>query len=69
MDHFVVRLWVPAPLPADRPAAEPGLRGVVRHVGTGRTETFRDGCDLLRRLVELRGPLAIDLGTSDVQER
>lgn len=60
MDHFVIRLWVPAATGADAPVVDPGLHGVVSHVGSGRSETFRDGRELLRRLVELRGPVAID---------
>ena len=60
MDHFVIRLWVPAAAAGDGAAVEPGLHGVVSHVGSGRSETFRDGRELLRRLIELRGPIAID---------
>ena len=60
MDQFVVRLWVPAPSARDSPEVEPGLRGVVRHVGTGRSETFRDGRELLHRLIDLRAPLTLD---------
>jgi hypothetical protein len=60
MDQFVIRLWAPAPSPGDSPDVEPGLRGVVSHVGTGRSETFRDGRELLRRLIDLRAPLALD---------
>jgi hypothetical protein len=56
MDHFVVRLWVPAPSAEHVETAVPGLHGVVSHVGSGRSETFRDGRELLRRLVELRRP-------------
>ena len=33
------------------------MRGVVSHVATGRSETFRDGRELLRRLIDLRGPV------------
>ena len=56
MDHFVVRLGVPAPSADDVETAVPGLHVLVSHVGSGRTETFRDGRELLRRLVELRRP-------------
>ena len=60
MDQFVIRLWQPAETAGDPVDVEPGLRGVVRHVGTGRTETFRDGRELLHRLIDLRAPLTID---------
>ena len=56
MEHYVVRLWVPAPSAGDAAATDPGMRGVVSHVPTGRTETFRDGRELLDRLIALRGP-------------
>lgn len=55
----MVRLWVPAIDPGDA-AAESGLHGIVSHVASGRSETFRDGCELLRRLVDLRAPITID---------
>jgi hypothetical protein len=57
MDHFVVRIWVPAAAAADVPGHDAGLHGVVSHVSSGRSETFRDGCELLRRLVDLRAPI------------
>jgi hypothetical protein len=60
MEHFVIRLWVPAPGTTDGDAAEPGLHGVVSHVSSGRSETFRDGSELLRRLIDLRGPMTAD---------
>lgn len=60
MDHFVIRLWAPAASAGEPDVVEPGLRGVVRHVGTGRSETFRDGRELLRRLIDLRAPLALE---------
>ena len=47
MEHFVIRLWVPAPSAGDPGEADPGMRGVVSHVSSGRTETFRDGRELL----------------------
>lgn len=53
MDHFVIRLWTPVSEPgATTPDA--GMRGLVSHVSTGRSETFRDGQELLRRLIDLR---------------
>ncbi len=62
----MIRLWMPAATAGDPVDADPGLHGVVSHVPTGRTETFRDGRELLRRLIDLRGPIAIvrdgDLG-------
>lgn len=54
MERYVVRVWVPATATDDTAEPAPGLHGVVRHVSSGRSETFRDGCELLRRLVELR---------------
>ena len=59
MEHYVVRLWVPAPSAGDAEVADPGMHGVVSHVPTGRTETFRDGRELLMRLIDLRGPTAV----------
>ena len=59
MEHYVVRLWMPASGTADAPDADPGMHGVVSHVPTGRTETFRDGRELLMRLIDLRGPTSI----------
>ena len=56
----MVRVWVPATVAADAAEPAPGLHGVVRHVSSGRSETFRDGCELLRRLVELRAPALPD---------
>ena len=56
MEHFVIRLWVPAPSAGDPGEADPGMRGVVNHVSSGRTETFRDGRELLRHLIDLRTP-------------
>ena len=54
MEHYVVRLWVPAPSVGDAADRDQGMHGVVSHVPTGRTETFRDGRELLRRLIDLR---------------
>jgi hypothetical protein len=65
MEHYVIRLWVPAASAGDAPETDPGMHGVVSHVPTGRTETFRDGRELLRRLIDLRGPTAIDLDRLD----
>lgn len=59
MEHYVIRLWVPAPAAGDTAEADPGMHGVVSHVTTGRSETFRDGRELLRRLIDLRGPTVI----------
>jgi hypothetical protein len=41
---FVVRLWEPPGAVGDRPG---GLRGVVRHVRSGRSTTFVDEPSLL----------------------
>ena len=60
MEHYVIRLWMPAPDAGDAPEADPGMHGVVSHVTTGRTETFRDGRELLRRLIDLRAPMAFE---------
>ena len=60
MEQYVVRLWVPAPSAGDADTTDPGMRGVVSHVSTGRSETFRDGRELLRRLIDLRGTASID---------
>jgi hypothetical protein len=59
MDQYVVRLWAPAETAGDGAELDPGLRGVVQHVSSGRADTFRDGCELLRRLVDLRGPVTL----------
>lgn len=59
MEHYVVRLWVPAAAAGDGEPTDPGMHGVVSHVPTGRTETFRDGRELLMRLIDLRGPMAV----------
>ena len=59
MEHYVVRLWMPASGVADAPDTDSGMHGVVSHVPTGRTETFRDGRELLMRLIDLRGPTSI----------
>jgi hypothetical protein len=67
VEHFVVRLWMPAPAAGDPIDADPGLRGVVSHVASGRSETFRDGRELLRRLIDMRGPVAI--AADPLQER
>ena len=53
MDTFVVRLWMPAE-PTPEIAVDP--RGVVRHIASGRTATFRDGDQLLALLRELPQP-------------
>lgn len=55
MDHFVVRLWTPAAPTAETAETVTGLHGTISHVATGRSETFRDGSELLRRLIDLRG--------------
>lgn len=55
MEHYVIRLWVPAD-EAGAATDDPGLHGVVSHVSSGRTETFRDGRELLRQLIDLRRP-------------
>jgi hypothetical protein len=50
---FVVRLWEPAGPVGNRPGA---LRGVVRHVRSGRSTTFVDESSLLEFLqAERRG--------------
>jgi hypothetical protein len=59
MEHYVVRLWTPAATVGDAPETDAGMHGVVSHVPTGRTETFRDGRELLMRLIDLRGPTTI----------
>ena len=65
MEHYVIRLWVPAPSAGDGESTDPGMRGVVSHVPTGRSETFRDGRELLRRLIDLRGTASIDRAVLD----
>jgi hypothetical protein len=59
VEHYVVRLWVPAQDIGDAVPTDPGMHGVVSHVTTGRSETFRDGRELLRRLIDLRGPASL----------
>ena len=57
MEHYVIRLWVPSPSAGDPAEAEPGMHGIVRHVSSGRSETFRDGRELLHHLIDLRSPV------------
>jgi hypothetical protein len=66
MEHYVIRLWVPAPSAGDATDADPGMHGVVSHVATGRSGTFRDGRDLLQRLIDLR---AVPVTERDRPER
>jgi hypothetical protein len=54
MDQFVVRLWAPAISTDDAAGFDAGLRGVVSHIGSGRSSTFRDGTELLARIADLR---------------
>ena len=65
MEHYVIRLWVPAPIAGDADMTDPGMHGVVSHVPTGRSETFRDGRELLRRLIDLRGSASIERAVRD----
>ena len=54
METFVIRLWSPADgAPA---AASDDVRGVARHVGTGRAGAFRDEAELLVLLRDLPRP-------------
>lgn len=46
MDVFVVRVWAPAS--GERPNEE--LQGVVEHVASGTTSSFRDARELARLL-------------------
>ena len=62
MDQYVIRLWVPAPAAGDPSSSKLDLRGVVSHVVSGRSDTFRDGSELLRRLIDLRAPIVLDRG-------
>jgi hypothetical protein len=41
---FIVRVWVPAE--AQRPSPE-DLRGIVEHVGSGRSAAFGDAAELV----------------------
>ena len=50
-ESFVVRLWEP---PERSPDGGDALRGVVRHVRSGRSTTFVDGVGLLAFLDEER---------------
>jgi hypothetical protein len=65
MEHYVIRLWVPAPSAGDATDADPGMHGVVSHVATGRSQTFRDGRDLLQQLIDLRSSSAIEHDRAD----
>jgi hypothetical protein len=62
METFVVRLWTPAPAAGDPGAASLGMHGTARHVGTGRSATFRDGRELLE-LLEVLGQVDAPTGT------
>jgi len=48
MDTFVVRVWGPL---ADG-GEETGLRGVVEHVASGRSELFRSADELVSLLLD-----------------
>ena len=51
METFVIRLWSPAD---GAPAAASGdVRGVARHIGSGRAGAFRDEAELLVLLRDL----------------
>jgi hypothetical protein len=46
VETFVLRVWIPAEI--NEPVAQPvGLRGFVEHVGSGRSDPFRGGDELL----------------------
>ena len=60
MEHYVIRLWVPSPSAGDPGEADPGMHGVVSHVSSGRNETFRNGPELLRHLIDLRESVPTD---------
>ena len=47
METFVLRIWVPG---TDQPARSRPLRGVVEHVATGSSATFRSVHDLAAHL-------------------
>ena len=65
MEQYVIRLWVPAPGAGDATDTDPGMHGVVSHVATGRSQTFRDGRDLLQQLIELRSSSATERDRAD----
>jgi hypothetical protein len=53
METFVVRAWRAATeARTDVDDVDPGLRGVVEHIGSGDTIPFRDANELVRFLVE-----------------
>jgi hypothetical protein len=65
VDTFVIRLWSPADHAAD---TGDSLRGVARHVGTGRAAAFRDGDELIALLLDLparEDPSPLDLPEPD----
>jgi len=43
METFVLRIWIPV----EFKEPEVGLRGFVEHVGSGRSDPFRGGDELL----------------------
>jgi hypothetical protein len=50
METFVLRVWIPAEV--NEPVAQPlGLRGFVEHVGSGRSDPFRGGDELLELVI------------------
>ena len=70
METFVIRLWSPADgAPA---AGSDDVRGVARHVGSGRAGAFRDETELLVLLRDLprldgrRDPRDRDRGSRQV---
>ena len=57
METFVLRVWTPAE--SNEPVVQGyGLRGFVEHVGSGRSDPFRGGDELLALVVAATGSRA-----------
>lgn len=54
MQTFILRIWVPAVL-EDESSTEPssGLRGVLDHIGSGRSIPFRNAAELVGLVCEV----------------
>ena len=52
MESYIVRVWVP---PDDDAELAGGLRGLVQHLSTGATRTFRTPEELLAALAAPEG--------------
>lgn len=66
VETFVVRVWVPA---MPRPATDPAAHGVVEHIPTQRSATFRTDGELMAFVHECLNPLPEDRDDQPPTER